>query len=343
MHLKLTTRLSSLFLLPLLCWSLVASASPEVNIYSARKEALIKPLLDRFEKEHGIKVNLVTGNGDALLTRLKAEAKNSPADLLITTDVGRLHRAKSAGVLQALPADAISAKVPAAYRDSSGFWYGLSLRARVVVYDPERVKKSALASYEGLADEQWKKRLCVRSSDNIYNQSLVASLIAHNGIKETDTWLEGLVANFARPPRGGDRDQIKAVAIGQCDIALVNSYYLGAMLRSDNAAERKVAEQVALFWPNQNGRGAHINISGAGVTAAAPNRDNAIALLDFLLSQQSQQWYADVNNEYPVIAGVEANDILKGWGEFKPDSLAVEKLGELNSAAVKAMDRAGWK
>lgn len=333
----------SLFLfISLVCWPLLATAA-EVNIYSARKEALIKPLLDRFEKEHGIKVNMVTGKGDALLTRLKAEAKNSPADLLITTDVGRLHRAKSAGVLQAIPGKAINVDIPAEYRDSSGFWYGLSLRARVVIYAPDRVDASELLSYEGLADKKWKKRLCVRSSDNIYNQSLVASLIAHKGSKATDEWLKGLVSNFARPPRGGDRDQIKAVAIGQCDLALVNSYYLGAMLRSDNPAEKKAAEQVALFWPNQKTRGAHINVSGAGVTAAAPNRDNAIALLNFLLSEQSQQWYADVNNEYPVIAGVEANDILKSWGDFKPDSLAVEKLGEFNSAAVKAMDRAGWK
>lgn len=324
------------------------AASPvneEVNVYSARKEALIKPLLDRFTKHTGVKVNLVTSKGDALLTRLQAEGRNSPADLLITTDVGRLHRAKVAGVLQAIDAPKVNATVQQHLRDSEGFWYGLSLRSRVLVYNPKRVKPEQLSSYQALADSAWQRKVCIRSSSNIYNQSLVASFIAHNGIDATESWLKEFVKSFARPPKGGDRDQIKAVAAGICDVAVVNSYYLGAMLNSDNAREAKVAKTVALFWPNQSkdASGAHINISGAAVTKAAPHKANAIKLLEFLVSDESQKWYASVNHEYPVKAGVEVSETLKQWGDFKQDTLAVEKLGELNTEAVKVMDRARWK
>ncbi len=322
---------------------LAMPASDEINVYSARKEALIKPLFDRFTEQTGINVNLVTSKGDALLTRLEAEGAKSPADVLITVDVGRLHRAQQAGVLQAVEIPDINAVIADRYRDSAGYWYGLSLRSRVLIYSPERVKENELSSYEALADDNWQSRICIRSSGNIYNQSLIASFIAHSGIESTDAWLKRFVDNFARHPRGGDRDQIKAVAAGLCDVAVVNSYYLGAMLNSSNAQEAKAAEQVKLFWPNQAGRGTHMNISGVGITKAAPNKANAVALIKFLASEESQKWYAEANNEYPVVGGVDISATLTSWGKFKADTLAVEKLGELNAEAVKAMDRAGWK
>lgn len=319
------------------------SSADEVNVYSARKEALIKPLLDKFTDATGIEVNLVTGKGDALLTRLKSEGKRSPADLLITTDVGRLYRAQEAGVLQPANSPVLEASISPNYREEGGYWFGLSLRSRVIVFAPERVKKEELSTYEDLANPKWKGRVCIRSSGNIYNQSLVASMIEHDGEKATDTWLKGLVANFARPPHGGDRDQIKAVVAGQCDLAVVNSYYLGAMLTSKDESQRKVAEAVTLFWPNQGDRGTHINVSGAGVTKASKNKANAIKLIEFLASAQSQAWYAEVNNEYPVIDGIEPSQVLASWGEFKADTMSVEKLGLGNAKAVMAMDRAGWK
>ncbi|MDO8861190.1 Fe(3+) ABC transporter substrate-binding protein [Haliea sp. E1-2-M8] len=330
-----------LLVLPL---ALTACSGPEsVNVYSARQEALIKPLLDRFSAETGIPVNLVTGDGDALLARLRNEGLNSPADLLLTSDAGNLYRAQQADLLQPVTSPALEASVPAHLRSDEGFWYGLSLRARVLVYAPDRVDPAELSDYAALAEPAWRERICVRSSGNIYNQSMVAGMLATRGPDATQAWLEGFVANFARPPQGGDRDQIKAVASGQCDIALVNSYYLGGMLRSDSAEERAAAEQVRLFWPNQTGRGVHVNISGAGITRSAAHPQEARQLIEFLLREDSQQWYAEANNEYPVRPGVAPSDLLQSWGEFRADPLKVSELGRLNSAAVMAMDRANWK
>lgn len=319
------------------------ASSAEVNVYSARQEALIKPLLDNFTDETGIEVNLVTGKGDALLTRLQSEGRNSPADVLLTTDVGRLYRAQKAGVLRPINSEYLKKNIPAHLRSSDGFWYGLSVRARFIVYAKDRVKASELSNYEALAGEQWRQRICIRSSSNIYNQSLVASMIAHEGVESTDAWLKAFVANFARPPQGGDRDQIKAVAAGQCDIAVVNSYYLGAMTNSDEESQRSAAEKVAVFWPNQEGRGTHINISGAGITSAAKNIPQAQQLIEFLANTESQGWYAQTNMEYPVRPEVQASPLLQSWGEYKADSLDVTELGKLNAQAVMAMDRARWK
>jgi iron(III) transport system substrate-binding protein len=314
----------------------------ELNVYSARKEALIKPLLDKYSAASGVTVNLVTGKGDALLTRLQTEGRNSPADVLITTDAGRLYRAHEAGVLQKIASPALDAAIPAHLRSEQGDWYGLSVRARAIVYARDRVQPGDLSSYEDLADPKWKRRICIRSSSNIYNQSLVASMLAAHGGEKTDAWLRGLVANFARPPQGGDRDQITAVAAGQCDIAVVNSYYFGAMLQADDA-QRTAAEKVAIFWPNQDGRGTHINVSGAGVTAWARNAKAAVGLIEFLAGDESQRWYAEANNEYPVRADIPVSELLQSWGEFRTDPLDVTELGKRNAAAVMAMDRAGWK
>ena len=331
------------FLLIALVLNSSLAVAGEVNVYSARKEALIKPLLDRFSEETGIQVNLVTGKADALLKRLQSEGQNSPADLLITTDAGRLHRAKEAGVLQAVKSAPLESAIPASYRDPEGYWYGLSIRARTILYVKGRVEPQELSSYEDLADPRWKNRICIRSSSNIYNQSLVASMISANGADETENWAKGLVKNFARPPQGGDRDQIKAAAAGQCDIAIANTYYFGTMIHAKDEKQREAADKVAIFWPNQAGRGTHVNVSGAAVTAAAPHRENAIRLLEFLAGDEAQQWYAETNHEYPVKPGVEWSDTLKAWGTFRSDSINLSLLGEMNPEAVKIMDRAGWK
>jgi len=329
-----------------LCTLLFATgtiASPELNLYSARKEALIKPLLDQFTAETGIKVNLVTGKADALLKRLKSEGRNSPADLLLTTDAGRLHRAKVAEVTQVFNSELLNSIVPASYRDPENHWVGLSVRSRPILYVTDKVKPDELSSYEALADAKWKGRICIRSSSNIYNQSLIASMIVANGEAKTEAWARGLVANLARPPKGGDRDQIKAAAAGQCDIAIANTYYLAGMLNSNEEDQQNAAKKMSVFWPNQNDRGAHVNISGIALTRHSQNPENAIKLIEFLVSESAQQWYAETNGEYPVRAGVNIGATLKTWGEFKADRLNLGQLGELNSRSVMLMDRAGWK
>jgi iron(III) transport system substrate-binding protein len=318
-------------------------AEEVVNLYSARKEKLIKPLLDRFSEQTGITVNLVTGKADALLQRLQSEGRNTPADILITTDAGRLHRAKAAGVTQAVDSKALNAVVPESFRDPEGHWYGLSLRARPILYVKGKVDPAKLSTYEALIDPEWDNRICIRSSGNIYNQSLVASMIAVNGAEATETWAKSFVNQFARPPKGGDRDQIKAAAAGQCDIAIANTYYLAGMLNSKDQGQRDAAAKLEVFWPNQQGRGAHVNVSGAAITKAAANRENAIKLLEFLANPASQAWYAKANGEFPVRADVEPGELLKRWGEFKMDRLNLQQLGLLNPDAVRLMDRAGWK
>ena len=320
----------------------VASAE-EVNVYSARKTQLIKPLLDEFTRQSGIEVNLLTSKADALLKKLESEGMNSPADILITTDAGRLYRAKEAGVIQnAIDSDLLK-KVPANLQDKEGDWLGLTTRARVIVYAKDRVNPEELSTYEALTDKKWQDRVCIRSSNNIYNMSLVASMIAHQGEEKTQQWANNFIDSFARKPKGGDRDQIKAVAAGQCDLAIVNTYYLGQMLNGSDQAQVEAANKVAVFWPNQNDRGTHVNVSGIAITKAAKNVENANKLIEFLLSDESQKWYAEANNEYPVLSHVKHSQTLKAWGEFKGDSLNLSKLGEYNSKAVKIMDRAGWR
>ncbi len=322
----------------------IATADGEVNLYSARKEKLIKPLLDKFTTETGIKVNFVTAKADALLKRLEAEGANSPADVFITTDAGRLHRAQQAGVLQSVKSDVLNTAIPENLRDPEGFWFGLSQRARPIFYVKSKVKAEELSTYEALAGEKWKKRICIRSSNNIYNQSLVASMLGQEKSEAVEAWATKLVANFAKPPKGGDRDQIKAAAAGQCDIAIANTYYYGAMVNNKKDPKQvEAANAVAIFWPNQDGRGAHVNISGVAMTKAAKNKENAIKLMEFLVNKDSQKWYAEANHEYPVVADVEWSETLKSWGKFKADTLNLSKLGEFNSDAVKLMDRAGWK
>ena len=254
-----------------------------------------------------------------------------------------MHRAKAEGVTEAFVTDTLRTAVPAAYRDPDGHWAGLSLRARPILYAKGAVDPKDLSTYEDLADPKWKGKICIRSSDNIYNQSLVSSLIAANGIEATETWATGLVANFARPPKGGDRDQIAAAAAGQCALAVANTYYLAGMLTSGGAAQKAAAEKVAVFWPNQNGRGAHVNVSGAAMVKGARHPEAAARLVEFLAGPESQAWYAETNGEYPVRPDVAWSPLLQSWGTFTADTLNLGRLGELNGDAVMLMDRAGWR
>ena len=316
-----------------------------VNIYSARKEALILPILERFRDQTGIEFNLVTGKADALLKRLRMEGEASPADVFITVDAGRLHRAKEAGVLQKIGSDSIDAAVPAHLRDADGFWVALSKRARTIIYARDRVDAAALSTYEGLADPTWKGRICIRSSGNIYNQSLVASMIEASGVEQTEAWADALVGNFARPPAGGDTDQLRAVAAGECYVAVANTYYVGRLAASSKEEDQAVAAALKVFWPNQGegDRGVHMNVSGVGITASAQNRESAIRLLEFLVSPEAQTWYAEVNHEYPVVPGVAASETLESFGAFNEDTLNLTALGANNRQAVELMDRAGWR
>nr|WP_240630509.1 extracellular solute-binding protein [Alteromonas sediminis] len=320
-----------------------AGFADEINIYSARNEALIKPILDKFTEKTDIKVNLVTGKADALISRMQSEGQFSPVDVLVTTDAGRLARAKSMGLTQIIPNEVSLSSVNATLVDPDRHWTALTKRARPIMYAKDRVDPATLSTMEALTDAQWKGRICIRSSSNIYNQSMTAALIEQLGEQATEQWAKGLVANFARPPAGGDRDQIRAVAAGQCDIAVANTYYLAGMRESQDKATRDVANSVAVFWPNQDDRGVHINISGIAIAKHAKNLAQAEALISFMLSEEAQQWYAQTNGEYPVVDAVAWSDTLKAMGTFKHESIPLQTVGEKNADALKLMDRAGWK
>ncbi|MBF0336028.1 MAG: extracellular solute-binding protein, partial [Alphaproteobacteria bacterium] len=262
---------------------------------------------------------------------------------LITTDAGNLWAAKQAGVLQPIQSDTLDANIPAQLRDPEGAWFGLSQRARVIFAAKDRVKPGEITSYEDLADPKWKGRVCIRGSDNIYNQSLLAAMIATSGVEKAEAWAKGVTANMARKPQGGDRDQILAVAAGECDVAVANTYYYGGMLTGKKEDEKKAAEAVALVWPNQQGRGTHVNISGAAVTKSAKNKDEAVKLIEFLSGDEAQRIYAETNIEYPVKQGVAWSPLLDSWGRFKTDDLNVAALGKNNPEAVKIFDRVGWR
>ena len=315
----------------------------EVNVYSARQDSLIVPLLDRFTEKTGIEVNLITGKANALLSRIQAEGVATPADVLVTVDAGNLHRAKEAGVLAAVNSATLAKQIPVNLRDVDNQWFGLTIRSRPIFYAKDRVNPSDLSTYEALTDSRWKKRICIRSSSNIYNQSLVASMIEANGTDATRQWAEGLVSNLARKPAGGDTDQLRAAAAGQCDLAIANTYYFGRLIDSKKPEDREVVQKLGVFWPNQADRGAHINVSGMGVTQHAKNREEAIQLLEFMVSEDAQAYYAEINHEYPVVQGVAPSPTIASLGEFKSDALNLSTLGVNNKDAVKLMDRAGWQ
>jgi iron(III) transport system substrate-binding protein len=319
------------------------SVSDEVNVYSARKEALIKPILDDFSKQTGIKVNLITGDADALISRMKSEGQFSPADVLITTDVGRLVRAKQLGVTQANADESIIKNVPAYLRDDDLHWTALTLRARPIMYAKGRVDPASLSTMQALTKKEWKNRICIRSSNNIYNQSMISGMIQTQGEAQTLAWAKGLVANFARTPKGGDRDQIKAVVAGECDVAIANTYYLAGMLNAEDEGTRQTAQQIAVFWPDEETIGTHVNISGASIAKYAKNVDSAKALIGFMLTDEAQVWYAETNHEYPVKKGIKWSQTLQDMGTFKAQEVSLSTVGETNAEALMLMDSAGWR
>lgn len=314
-----------------------------VNVYTHRHYKADDELFSKFTEDTGIKVNIVNASADELIQRLEAEGEDSKADVLITVDAGRLYRAQSKDLLQPIQSKVLDANIGSQFREKEGYWYAMTYRARVIVYAKNRVNPADIQTYEELADSKWKNKIVIRSSENVYNQSLLASIILADGEDKAKKWAEGVVANMARNPKGSDRDQVKAVASGEGDIAVVNTYYIGLMLHDENVEERKAGESVGIIFPNQSGRGTHINISGVGVTKHAPNRDNAIKLIEFLSEKEAQQTLANLNYEYPVNAEATKSSILQAWGDFKADNVELYKLGEYNSKAVKIFDEAGWK
>ncbi len=299
--------------------------------------------IDAFTQQTGIRVNLLTANSDSLFTRLEREGRNSPADLLITVDVGRLHLAKSSNLTQPLNSELVHTLVPDNYRDIDDHWVGLSLRARPIMYARGRVSIKELSNYDDLVNAKWRGRICSRSSSNVYNQSLVASMLAANGEKATLEWIQGMVGNLAKPPSGGGTQQIQSIAAGECDIALVNTYYLGLMATSRDKKLRAAAKRVAIHWPDQEGRGVHVNISGAAISRHAKNKDNAVKLIEFLLGDEAQESFSSSNFEYPVTELQTQNKTLKKWGSFNADSVALHSLGPLVPDAVKLMSRGQWR
>jgi iron(III) transport system substrate-binding protein len=317
-----------------------AQAGGSVNLYSYREPALIEPLLKGFEKETGITVNVVFAK-DGLIERAKAEGTNSPADVLLTNESGLLLQAVDAGIAAKVTSPALEAAIPANLRDPAGQWFGLTSRARVIYASKERVRQDAI-TYEELADPKWKGKICIRSGQHTYNVALVASMIAHHGEADTEKWLSGLRDNLARPPSGGDRDQIKAISAGTCDLALGNTYYMGLMLTNDAQPEQKTwAAAVKLLFPNTSDRGTHVNISGGLVLAHAPNRDNGIKLLEYLVSKPAQEQYASANYEYPVRVDVEASALVKGFGTLKADALPLEQIAKFRKRASELIDKSG--
>ena len=309
----------------------------QVVVYSARIEQLIKPMFDAFTQETGIKVKYTTDNEGALLARLQAEGKNTPADILITADAGNLWAAAQAGLLKPVKSEILESNIPAHLRDPANEWFGLSIRARTLIYNTRKVKLSELSTYEDLADPKWKNRLCLRTSKKVYNQSLVAMMIAEHGEAEAEKIVRGWVANLATDPLSDDTRALEFVAAGKCDVTLVNTYYFGRLMKKEPDLP------LAVFWPNQNNSGVHVNISGAGITRYGRNEQAAVKLLEFLSSDKAQNLFADVNMEYPANPRIEADAFVAAWGSFKQNPMNLVRAGELQTTAVKLMDRAGYR
>tara|TARA_B100000073_G_scaffold137955_2_gene113284 strand:+ start:106 stop:1059 length:954 start_codon:yes stop_codon:yes gene_type:complete len=315
----------------------------DINVYTHRHYDSDKILFKKFTNLTGIKINVIKGSADQLIQRLQSEGENSPADVLLTVDAGRLVRAKNLGLLEPISSKKLLNNVPENMRDGENYWFGLSVRARVIVYAKDKIKTSELSTYEDLASSKWRGRIVVRSSNNIYNQSLLASIIESNGTKQALKWAKSVRNNMARKPRGNDRDQARAVASGVADLAIINTYYLGLLANSKDKADREVAKKLKVFFPNQNGRGTHINVSGAAVTASSKNKKEAIRFLEFLTEKDSQKTFSESNYEYPLDYQNTESKILKDWGKFRADNLDLTILGEKNSDAVKLFDLAGWE
>lgn len=315
----------------------------ELTVYTHRHYESDQKLFEQFEKESNIKLNIVNASADELIQKMSLEGEQSPADVLITVDAGRLYRAKSQDLLQPFSSDLIDSIVPAHLKDEDGHWVGLTKRARVIAYSKENVDSTQLSTYEDLTSDNWNDDILVRSSSNIYNQSLLASIIANKGQEFAEEWAKGIVENMARSPKGNDRDQVKGVANGIGNLAIVNTYYIGKLLNSEDESEVAAGKAVNIFFPNQETTGTHINVSGIGVTKYSPNKENAIKFIEFLLKEEAQEIFAGSNYEYPVNPNVEPSEILKEWGDFKEDKLSLNELGKYNKEAVIIFDKVGWK
>lgn len=318
-------------------------ASQEVNVYSHRHYDTDKKLFKMFEDKTGIKVNVVKAKASALIKRMETEGKNSPADVLITVDAGRLSQAKQKDLLQPIESNYLTTNIPSTLRDKDNKWFALTKRSRVAVYKIGSGMENKLSTYEDLADPKFKGQIMVRSSNNIYNQSLMAAMIAHNGEEYALKWAKGVVANMAKSPKGNDRYQVKAVANGIGSVAIANTYYIGKMVNNKDKSQRDAVKKVKIFFPTFKNGGTHINVSGAGVAKFAPNKTNAVKFIEFLASKDAQQLFAQGNYEYPVLKGVPASKLVASWGTFKDDNISINTLGENNKKAVKIFDQANWK
>ena len=315
-----------------------------LNLYSSRHYNTDEALYSNFTKQTGIRINRIEAPEDALLERLRNEGAASPADVLITVDAGRLWRAEQMGLFQAVKSAALDSRIPASLRQPEGLWFGFSTRARVIIYAKDALKPGDIRSYEDLADPKWKGKVCMRSSASMYNLSLMSSLIGHLGEPRAEAWAKGVVANFARAPKGGDTDQIKALAAGECALSIVNTYYYVRMLKATKPDEKAAIDKVGMVWPNQDGRGAHVNISGAGLMKSAPNRGAGVRFLEYLASDDAQRYFANGNNEFSVVGSVTIDNAeLASIGKFKADAQNVSVLGKNQAAAQKVYDRAGWR
>ena len=323
--------------------SLSLGAEEVLNIYSHRHYEVDQQVNRLFTEKTGIEVKVVNAEADQLIERLKSEGTNSPADLLVTVDAGRMQRARQDGLLQAIESETLAKATPAALRDPDGFWYPYTLRARVIMVAADRVKPGEIKDYEDLAKPQWRGRLLVRSSSNSYNQSLMASMVSALGEEKATAWAKGVAANMARPPQGGDRDQIKACAAGLADVCISNTYYLGLLLDSPDPAERGAAAKIRVVFPNQDGRGAHVNVSAAGVVKHAKNVENARKYLEFLVSPEVQAMLAKGSHEHPLSMDTSLNPHHAKWGDFKIDTTTFPEMGENQAKAQRLFDAAGWK
>ena len=322
----------------------VSAQDQVLNLYSSRHYQTDEALYTNFTTTTGIKINRIEGGEDLLIERIRNEGERSPADVLITVDAGRLWRAEQMGLFQPVKSASLESRIPANLREPSGLWYGFSTRARVIAYNKATVKAGEIRNYEDLADAKWKGRVCMRSSTNIYNLSLLGAIIDHLGEAKAEAWAKGVRTNLAMEPKGGDTDQLKAVAAGQCNVTISNQYYYARLLRSSKPDEREVGEKIGIVFPNQASWGTHVNISGAGVLKNAPHRDAAIKFLEYLASDEAQRYFADGNNEWPVVKGVKVdNPVLKMLGEFKQDPLNVAVLGKNQPSSQKVYDRVAWK
>ncbi len=315
----------------------------EINVYSHRHYDTDKKLFKMFEEKTGIKVNVVKAKASALIKRLESEDKNSPADVLITVDAGRLFQAKQKDLLQSINSDYLIKNIPATLRDKDNKWFALTKRSRVAVYKTKAGIEKELSTYEDLANPKFKGQIMVRSSNNIYNQSLLAAIIAHHGEEYALKWAKGIVANMAKKPKGNDRYQVKAVANGIGKIAIANTYYIGKMVENKDVSQAEAVKKVKIFFPKFENGGTHINVSGAGVTKYAPNKENAIKFIEFLVSPEAQKLFAEANFEYPVLKSVKASNLVSSWGTFEDDNISINTLGENNAKAIKIFDQAGWK